>query len=379
METPRILFLTPGCFDKGGISRYSRYQITALRRLFGADGVRVLSLLGVDRDALETPFGVHWSAGGVTGSAKLRYAARAAREAILWRPDVVHAAHVNLSGLAVAIAGAVGARTILNTYGREVWSGLSLDASFGLRRSECVMADCHATADYLETEGPRRAGTTAVIWDCVELERFTPAAPAPDVLARYDIPDPTRHFNILTLGRVQRAVAYKGYERLLDVFAGLAPRLPDLRLVVAGSGDLVEPLRERAHAAGVASSVVFTGSVHERDLVDVYRSASLFSLVSDRGHGRGEGIPLTPLEAMACGVPVLVGNQDGSREAVDAGANGFVCDPTDLTGQAAIIERLVQHRELQRELARGATRVARERFSFEAFQAKHEALYASLL
>ena len=54
--------------------------------------------------------------------------------------------------------------------------------------------------------------------------------------------------------------------------------------------------------------------VHEDDLPKFYRASRIFTLVSDRGKGRGEGIPLTPLEAMACGSPIIVGNQDGSQE-----------------------------------------------------------------
>ena len=77
------------------------------------------------------------------------------------------------------------------------------------------------------------------------------------------------------------------------------------------------------------NKVIFTGSIHENDLPDIYRAAHLFSLVSDKGHMRGEGIPLTPLEAMATGIPVLVGNQDGSQEAVENGVNGYVLDPFD--------------------------------------------------
>ena len=42
----RILYLTPGCFDKGGISRYSRYQIECLREIHGEAAVTVQSLLG---------------------------------------------------------------------------------------------------------------------------------------------------------------------------------------------------------------------------------------------------------------------------------------------------------------------------------------------
>ncbi len=59
-ETARVLYLTPGCFDKGGVSRYSRYQIRCLRDWLGDDNVRVLSLMGPDEHSLETPMDVWW-------------------------------------------------------------------------------------------------------------------------------------------------------------------------------------------------------------------------------------------------------------------------------------------------------------------------------
>ena len=49
MKITKYLYITPGCFDKGGISRYSRYQITAIREIFGYDKVSVFSLLGKNK------------------------------------------------------------------------------------------------------------------------------------------------------------------------------------------------------------------------------------------------------------------------------------------------------------------------------------------
>lgn len=374
----KILFVTPGCFDKGGISRYSRYQITALRDLWGEEAVRVVSLLGRTGDSFEQDFKVHWSADGNGPGGKARFALRLARECLLWRPDVVHVAHVNLSGLAWGLARLTGARTLLNTYGLEVWSGLSPDAAVGLRKTQHVLSDCFFTARYLEETGFRPAKSTAVIWDCVDLAQFSPGAPASAVLERYGIPDPEHHFNLMTLGRLSFAAAHKGYERLLKVFAAVAPRYPQCRLIIAGKGDMREELGRQAARLGVAERVIFTGMVADEHLPDVYRAAHLFSLVSDRGPGRGEGIPLTPLEAMACGVPILVGNQDGSQEAVEEGENGFVLDPFSLDTQADIVGRLVQDKELLQKIGKGAVKRAKKFFSYEDFREKHREFYAEI-
>lgn len=375
----RVLFLTPGCYDKGGISRYSRYEISALHAIFGADNVRTLSVLGPDEDSFEERVAVNWAAHGTGTQAKAAFAAHTIAHTIWWRPQIIHSAHVNLGGLATLAARFAGATTVLNTYGVEVWSGMRWDARQGLERSDVVVSDCHATADYLEQSGLRPKGTTTVIWDCVDLRRFYPKLPDPRVLQRYGIPDPTEHFVLMTLGRLSQAAAYKGYERLLSVFASIAQSCPEVMLVYAGSGDMSAELRNKAATLGLAGRVIFTGSVREDDLPDVYRSASLFSLVSERGPGRGEGLPLTPLEALACGVPIIVGNEDGSREAVQGSVNGFVISPHDLERHSSIIREVLAKRELRARLSEGAVRSAQDHFSYSAFEQKHRVLYKRCL
>ena len=217
-----------------------------------------------------------------------------------------------------------------------------------------------------------------VIWDCVDTRRFFPAPTLEDTLAKYGIPDPATGINLLSLGRMTKDSAHKGYERLLEVFARVASKLPKLRLVFGGRGDMIASLRERAAALHLADRVHFLGSIDESDLANVYRTAHIFSLVSDRGHGRGEGIPLTPLEAAACGVPLLVGNHDGSQEAVVEGDNGFICDPFDLSAHADRITRLVSDTELRGRMARRAHQRITEHFTFERFTSEHAALYEQL-
>lgn len=370
----KILYLTPGCFDKGGISRYTRYQITALREIVGPKNVCAFSLLGPTPSSFESPFDVHWSGTHVSSMAKAEFIARVLARAVADRPDVILTAHVNMSGVAVAIGLATRARTILNCYGLEIWSGLRRDARWGLERTLHVISDCHFTAGYLVEQGLRARDAVSVIWDCVDLARFFPAPPRPDVLARYGIPDPTTGVNILTLGRLTRAASHKGYERLLAVFAKVAARAPTARLIFAGQGELQGELSARAHALGLGARVHFTGGIHEDDLADVYRSAHVFSLVSDRGRHRGEGLPLTPLEGAASGVPILVGNQDGSQEAVAPGENGYVLDPFDLDDHAEKIASLVHQPEARAQMGRRARARCEEKFSYARFVEEHRRL-----
>ena len=175
---------------------------------------------------------------------------------------------------------------------------------------------------------------------------------------------------------MSRETAYKGYERLLEVFSQILPRVPHARLIYAGRGEMVETLRRQASDLGLSEKVFFTGMVHEDDLADVYRSAHLFSLVTNRGELVGEGIPLTPLEAAACGIPLIVGNHDGSQEAVVEGLDGFIVDPYDLEAHARAIVSLAIDAELRTRMGKAARKRAEEEFAFPKFLKKHEDLLA---
>jgi len=329
----KILYLTPGVFDKGGISRYDRFQIQALRELLGVDNVTVVSLLGPSQTArdFETNFLVSWhgtSSQHPTWRDIIHFIEASWRSGNQRKADLVWAAHINFSAFSWLLAHAISARNVVQVYGREVWTKRFTrpDIHWGMKNCDALISDCHFTANYISAMTTTPPKTT-VIWDCVDTEKFYPKQPDRAVWKKYNIPNPSKYFNILTLGRINQSTDYKGYTRLLKVFRNL----PDTaRLIFGGGGDLVNTLMRQAQNYGVDDRVAFTGLIEDDHLPDIYRSASVFCLIGDRGVGRGEGIPLTPLEAGACGIPILVGNQDGSKEAVDMGLNGFALDPFDL-------------------------------------------------
>jgi phosphatidylinositol alpha-1,6-mannosyltransferase len=374
----KILFITPGCFDKGGISRYSRYQITALRELYGNTNVRVLSLLGPKKGDFEVPYEVYWNGKGADTASKIKLILLTCWVLIRWRPKIVHTAHINLSGFTHFLGKLSGATTILNIYGLEIWSNPSKDALYGLRRTDHVISDCYYTARYVKENNLREKNNVHVIWDCVDTDRFFPGLPDASVLALYKIPDPETHFNIVTLGRLSKTAAHKGYDRLIKAFAKLGDRFSYARLIIAGKGDNVDYYKDLARQENVFEKVVFTGMIAEKDLPDIYRSASVFSLVSDRGPNRGEGIPLTPLEAMACSIPILVGNQDGSQEAVIDNQNGFVLDPFDLERHAACIKELITNPALLTSKKEMAKKISAEFFSYSDFLKKTKVVYEKM-
>lgn len=359
----RIQFVTTGLFDKGGIARYGRFQAAALREIYGKDEVLVYSLLGHRPGDFEEPLEVRWAGTPQpTRGSRIALSAKLLRDALSHRPDVVISGHVNLGPLALSVARMSGARFVLNVYGLEVWSGLTRARAWALRQADTVISDCHNTARVaidlgLVREYPR------VVWDCVDLERYCPLGePDTEGLSRYGI-GARRGFRILYLSRLSDHAVYKGLLRLMDVVRGLGE---GYELIVAGDGDRREWFRAQAEARGILGRTVFAGSIGEEDMPLVYGSADAFYLVSESGKDKGEGLPLTPLEAMACGVPVLLGNEDGSREILLDGG-GICCSPADLEAQKAYLASLKESDSRLREERLRARRRVEEAFGYERF------------
>jgi len=336
-----------------------------------------MSLLGPDKFQIEEHFDVDY-----VGSPKnsvwqqIKFSIHFIWMAIRLKPKYIIIAHVNFSGLAVLISKLIGAKSILNVYGLELWSGMSKDASFGLSKVDFIISDCHNTKEYLVQNNLRLEEDITVIWDCVDLEKFSPFKGDFSALkAKYSIDDKGR-FSILTLGRIAYEAKHKGYHRLLEVFEKLDHS--KFYLIIAGKGNMLKDLKEIVQSKGIESSVCFTGMIHEEDMANLYSFPTVFSLVSEVGIGMGEGIPLTPLEAMACGTPIIVGSQDGSREAIFDNKNGFVINPEDLNEHQQCFEKLINNKKLVDLKSKEAYTIAQRRFSYTRFLDEHTSFFEKI-
>jgi phosphatidylinositol alpha-1,6-mannosyltransferase len=362
----KILYVGTDVDAKGGIPRYSRYQVQALRGAWGEGAVRVFSLCRKEDDAFEEVLAIHHYGGGTALASKLRFSASVVAHAARWRPDVVLANHISLSPVAAVAARAARGMAVLNVYGHEVWSGLRPRDRYGLQRSHRIIADCHFTSRYVASDLSIPGDRIVTVWDCVDVDRFTPGEPAAGVPERYGIPPRDGRLTLMTLGRPFEDQSHKGFHRLIQMMAKLPADAP-VRYVVAGDGPSRPALERRAREPDLAGRVFLTGSIHERDLADVYRACDVLALVSDRGKGRGEGVPLAVLEAAACGKPVLVGNQDGSQEAVVEGDNGFILDPFDLDALCDRVLRLAADPALRARMGAAARARVEKEHAFDVF------------
>jgi glycosyltransferase involved in cell wall biosynthesis len=116
-----------------------------------------------------------------------------------------------------------------------------------------------------------------------------------------------------------RFVPWKGFVELIDAVADLASAIPDIRLVIAGSGPEEAAMRARIEARGVGNCVSLTESVSHDVLAAYFAAGDIFALYS--GY---EGLSHTLIEGMAAGLPVVATNVGGNTEVVEDGVEGVI-------------------------------------------------------
>lgn len=113
----------------------------------------------------------------------------------------------------------------------------------------------------------------------------------------------------ITFINVARFMRQKNHILLLEAFAQAKKELPSISLMLVGDGELREELEQKAKELGIEASVIFTGQV--KNVSDYLAKADVFVLSSDY-----EGLPLSCLEAMASGLPVIATDVGGLRDIV---------------------------------------------------------------
>jgi glycosyltransferase involved in cell wall biosynthesis len=159
---------------------------------------------------------------------------------------------------------------------------------------------------------------------------------------------------------------------LLYAWERVAERCGDAHLLLVGDGPQRAELEQQVATAGLGDRVTFLGAV--ADPVLYYQTANVFVLPS-----ASEGLSNAMLEAMACGLPVVVTAVSGAADVVRDGKNGKLVPPNKPNALAEILIELIEDVEQRLELGDQARRTVARHYSMEAMGARYEQLYLALL
>lgn len=359
----KILYLATDVFSKGGIPRYSRYQINALRELYGENNIFVFSLhKPKENNLFDDNFKVSYIQGGIRFRDKIFFSKKSLIFAKNNSIDLIINNHLQLSSISFIAKNLFKIRYLTNVYGLEVWSGFGYKDKVGLLNSDAIIGDCNFILNYIEKHFSYSKEHMHLLYDPVDIKKFIPLDKKSSLMRKYKIP--FDKFILMTIGRLDRD---KGFKLVINALRDLPS---DIVYVVVGDGKDRKEFEYLVNTNNLSDRVIFTGRVPEVELVDFYNICDLFVLISRFGKGEGEGLPLALIEASACEKPIIVGNEDGSSEAVEEGKNGFIISPADMKRFIDNVLLLYNNKELRVTLGKyGRIKVMRD-FNYENFKSK---------
>ena len=164
----------------------------------------------------------------------------------------------------------------------------------------------------------------------------------------------------------------KSIDKAIRAFKLASDKLPELELLVIGDGPEKENLENLAKGLGIKEKVKFTGYLFGGNLVQALNASDVFITAS-----ASENQPVSVLEAMACGLPVVACRAAGLPEIVEENVNGFLTEPGLVQDMADSIIKLMEDARLRANFSKASRQIALS-FSRRKVASKIEEYYQSL-
>jgi len=261
------------------------------------------------------------------------------------KPDVVHAGSVQTAAFLTALAGyhplvsMSWGSDILKDAHRNDW--MRQLTAFTLHRTRVLVCDCDAVKQEAQRFGFPAQHVVVFPWG-VDLGLFSPG--------QGTLRQQLGWQDQVVLLSLRSWEAIYGVDVVAKAFVQAANQNPDLRLILAGSGSMSVIIHSILSEDGVSDRVYYAGQIANDRLTDFYRSAALYLSAS-----YSDGSSVSLMEALACGLPVLVSDIPGNVEWITPGEQGWLFasgNVQDLTRQMLMAARNRQETIAMRAAAR---------------------------
>lgn len=267
-------------------------------------------------------------------------------------PDVIHAGPVQSSAFLVALNGFQPLVTmswgsdILKDANRSVW--MKWATRFTLRRTTVFLGDCQAVQDRAVSMGFPKDRIIQFPWG-VDLNHFSPGSSP----IRSQLGWTADNFVVLSMRSWEPIY---GVDVLIRGFALAAKTFPQLRLLLLGQGSQEVQLRQIIAESRIEDKVHFAGTVSPKELPDYFRAADLYTSAS-----YSDGSSISLLEALACGLPVLLSDIPANCEWVMPGEQGWFFPAGNEQAIARGIRSAVDQQMWLPKMGQAARKIAEKR------------------
>ncbi len=254
------------------------------------------------------------------------------------RPQRVFCGHINLAPLVRLLCQPFQIPYTVMVHGKEVWEPLPPALRIALQQADEIWTVSRYSRDRASASNQLDISKIRLMPCAVDGDRFTPGEKSAALLERYGLMDATV---MVTVTRLWSGDIYKGVDMTIRALGAIAKFIPNIKYLVIGRGDDQPRLAQLAKDLGVGDRVVFAGFVPTVELTEHYRLADAYVMPSQEGFG------IVYLEAMACGVPVLAGDADGSADPLQDGKLGWRVPHRDAEAIAHACTEMLQQKTIQ--------------------------------
>ncbi|MDZ8085117.1 MAG: glycosyltransferase family 4 protein [Nostoc sp. DedQUE12b] len=336
---PRLYLIFPNIFDfKGGIQVYSKFLLKALQDIYPEADYDVF--LKYDKYGLKQPDKLeflsstrfHYFGDLPKLLQPILFAAKIIILAILQHPVIVISTHVNYGIVCYILKFFTGTPYWVVAHGLEVWDIENKATKFALEKADKIISVSNYTRQRLLQDPNIDSERIVILPNTFDASKFPINSKPTYLLKRYNLTD--EQPVILTVTRLGSTAKYKGYDQILHALIKVRSHLPSVHFILAGKGDDIPRIKALVTNLNLQDCVTIAGFVPDKELCDHYNLCDVFALPS-----KGEGFGIVFLEALACGKPVLAGNQDGSIDPLADGKLGCLVDPDNVE---EIADNLIQ-------------------------------------
>jgi glycosyltransferase involved in cell wall biosynthesis len=230
------------------------------------------------------------------------------------RPQQVFCGHIKLAGLIQILCQPLSISYTVLTYGKEVWEPLNNTERRALASASAIWTISRYSRDRACAANGIEPKKVKMLPCAIDGEKFTPGEKALELIEKYGLNNAKV---LMTVARLWSGDIYKGVDVTIRALPHIIQVFPEVKYLVIGRGDDQPRLAQLAKDLGVSNPVIFAGFVPTEALMLHYRLADAYIMPSQEGFG------IVYLEAMACGVPVLSGDDDGSADPLQDGKLGW--------------------------------------------------------
>ncbi|MCV3214629.1 glycosyltransferase [Plectonema radiosum NIES-515] len=326
----------PNIFEfKGGVQVYSAFLLEALQSLYPHIEYDVFlkhDTRSFSKFSLINNTRFHFAGKWHIKLRTLAFAIQIFQFSFWQSPNLIISSHLNFTVVAYLLKRLTGIPYWTVAHGVDAWNIRNPALKTALFHADRILAVSNYTRDRLLKEQNLDPSKIDILPNTFDVSGFQITEKPKYLLDRYRL-KPEQPV-ILTVARLASADGYKGYDKIIQALPEIRRQLPDVHYIIAGKGDDRRRIEQLITQLGLQDCVTLVGFVPDNELCDYYNLCNVFAMPS-----KGEGFGIVYLEALACGKPVLGGNQDGAIDALCGGELGVLVNPDDVE---AIAQSLIQ-------------------------------------